>query len=85
MARIYPTVIKRPKALKYQAAMFRLLVIDESSLKLFTMRNTLKEHNIIGMKRFYVRNNHKLTMKTASVRHSLAITHPAKLQKCSNT
>lgn len=67
-----------PKALKSQVAMFRHLIIEKSFLKLFTMRNMLKEHSIMAINRFFLRNN-KPTRKIAAVRHSLAIT--AKLQK----
>lgn len=75
-----PDYHKQPKALKSQVAMFRLLFIKKSFLKLLTMRNILKEHSIIAINRFYLRNNNKPTMKTAAVRHSLAVTNPAKLQ-----
>lgn len=65
--------------------MFRLLFIEEKFLKLFTMRDIVKEHSIIAINRFYLRNNNKPTKKPAAVRHYLAVTNPVKLQKCSNT
>jgi len=76
---------KSPEALESQVAMFRLLFIKKSFLKLFTMRTILKEHSIIAINKCYLRNNNKPTMKIAAVGHSLVVTDPTKLQKCSNT
>lgn len=44
---------KMPKALKSQVAMFRHLIIEKSFLKLFTMRNMLKEHSIMAINKIF--------------------------------